>query len=47
MSEFKPNFDYNPTKSRHYAFLFNTYVMLQIFNEVNARKLLPNEINPF
>ena len=23
------------------------YVMLQIFNEVNAKKLLPQEINPF
>ena len=43
----KPDFDNNPGKARHYAFLFNTYVMLQIFNEINARKLLINEINPF
>jgi len=33
--------------SRHYAFLFNTYVFLQIFNEINAKKLLPNENNIF
>jgi len=43
----KPDFTNNPGKARHYAFLFNTYVMLQIFNEINARKLLVNEINPF
>lgn len=33
--------------ARHYAFLFNMYVMLQIFNEINAKKLLPSEINVF
>ena len=37
----------NPGRARHYAFLFNTYVLLQIFNEINARKLLPEEVNPF
>jgi magnesium-transporting ATPase (P-type) len=37
----------NPGMTRHYAFLFNMYVMLQIFNEINAKKLLPNEINVF
>ena len=37
----------NPGMSRHYAFLFNTYVFLQIFNEINAKKLLPSENNPF
>lgn len=43
----KPDFNNNPGKARFYAFLFNTYVMLQIFNEINARKLLINEYNPF
>lgn len=38
---------FNPGRARHYAFLFNTYVLLQIFNEINARKLLPEEVNPF
>lgn len=47
MNELKPDFEANPIKARHYAFLFNTYVMLQIFNEINARKLMANEINPF
>ena len=37
----------NPGMSRHYAFLFNTYVYLQIFNEINAKKLLPSENNIF
>jgi hypothetical protein len=37
----------NPSRARHYGFLFNTYVMLQIFNEINARKLLASEVNPF
>jgi hypothetical protein len=37
----------NPGMSRHYAFLFNTYVFLQIFNEINAKKLLPSENNIF
>ena len=37
----------NPAMCRHYAFLFNTYVFLQIFNEINAKKLLPSENNIF
>ena len=37
----------NPGMCRHYAFLFNMYVLLQIFNEINAKKLLPQEINVF
>jgi Ca2+ transporting ATPase len=43
----KNSFDFNPAKARHYAFLFNMYVMLQIFNEINARKLLEHEVNVF
>ena len=39
--------DKNPGMCRHYAFLFNMYVMLQIFNEINAKKLLPQEVNVF
>lgn len=30
-----------------YTFLFNTYVMMQIFNEINARKIEPDEYNVF
>ena len=47
MNDVKPSYEENPSKARHYAFLFNTYVMLQIFNEINARKLLAEEYNPF
>jgi len=47
MNDVRPSFEDNPMKARHYAFLFNTYVMLQIFNEINARKLMKDEINPF
>jgi len=32
--------------SRHFAFLYNTFVFLQLFNQINARKLT-NEINIF
>lgn len=32
LNDLKPDFDHNPIKARHYGFLFNTYVMLQIFN---------------
>jgi magnesium-transporting ATPase (P-type) len=46
-NDLKPDYNNNPYKARFYGFLFNTYVMLQIFNEINARKLLVNEINPF
>lgn len=42
-----PDFEYNPVKAIHYGFLFNTYVLLQLFNLVNARKLLAHEWNPF
>lgn len=37
----------NSGMARHYAYLFNMYVFLQIFNEINAKKLLPSENNPF
>lgn len=47
MVDYKPDYEANPIKARHYAFLFNTYVMLQIFNQINARKLGANEYNPF
>jgi len=44
-------FEYDTTTddgmTRLYTFLFNTYVMMQIFNEINARKIYPDEINVF
>lgn len=41
------DYDHNPSRARHYAFLFNSYVLLQVFNLFNARLLLPHEVNPF
>ncbi len=32
--------------SQHYTMVFNTYVLMQLFNEINSRKLL-HELNPF
>jgi Ca2+ transporting ATPase len=37
----------NVGKAEHYTLLFNMYVMMQIFNEINARKIYPDELNPF
>ena len=34
-------------KTEHYTLIFNTFVFMQIFNEVNARKLAPKEYNVF
>lgn len=32
---------------KHYCIFFNTFVLLQVFNEINARKLKSDEINVF
>jgi len=32
-------FDLTKVYSRHFTFIFNTFVMMQVFNFVNARKL--------
>ena len=38
----------DPTiKCFHYTMIFNTFVFLQVFNEINARKLAPYEYNVF
>ena len=40
--------DMNPTqKTEHYTLLFNTFVFMQIFNELNSRKLKNSEFNVF
>lgn len=31
----------------HHTFMFNTFIMLQIFNEINCRKVGPKEFNVF
>jgi Ca2+ transporting ATPase len=37
--DYKPCFDATGIFSRHFTFIFNTFVMLQIFNFVNCRKI--------
>lgn len=32
---------------KHYCIFFHTFVLLQVFNEINARKLKESEINVF
>lgn len=32
---------------KHYCLFFHTFVLLQVFNEINARKLKSTEINVF
>jgi len=34
-------------KTEHYTLIFNTFVFMQIFNEINARKLRNDEYNVF
>ena len=34
-------------KGAHYTFLFNTFVFLQVFNEINSRKLGERDFNVF
>ena len=41
------NNDWNDRSGKHYSMFFNVFVLLQIFNEVNARKLKSTELNVF
>ena len=34
-------------KTEHYTIMFNTFVFMQVFNEINARKLGKMEFNMF
>jgi len=34
-------------KQRHFTYIFNTFVFLQLFNEVNCRKVGPRDFNVF
>ena len=38
---------YDEVKAVHFTFFFQTFVLMQVFNEFNARKLQRNEINIF
>ncbi len=39
--------NWNSESGKHYSMFFNVFVLLQIFNEVNARKLKCTELNVF
>jgi len=34
-------------KLLHYTLIFQSFVFMQLFNQINARKLEPNEFNVF
>ena len=38
---------YNATEAQHFTIFFHTFVMMQIFNSINARKLNNKDINVF
>jgi magnesium-transporting ATPase (P-type) len=39
--------DWNDETGKHYCIFFNVFVLLQVFNEINARKLKAEEVNVF
>lgn len=39
--------DWNDETGKHYSIFFNVFVLLQVFNEINARKLKAHEYNVF
>lgn len=39
--------EWTPENGKHLSIFFHAFVMLQIFNEINARKLKSDEINVF
>lgn len=45
-SDYSKNATYKFGPSRHFTFIFNTFVMMQIFNFLNCRKL-KDEWNTF
>jgi len=38
---------WNDETGKHYCIFFNTFVLMQVFNEINARKLKETELNVF
>lgn len=39
--------DWTNESGKHYCIFFHTFVLLQVFNEINARKLKSSEVNVF
>lgn len=44
--DYKPILEATDNYSRHFTFVFNTFVMMQIFNFINSRKI-HDEVNVF
>jgi hypothetical protein len=45
--DYQTAFDITKNYSRHFTFIFNTFVMMQVFNFINARKIHEEVINLF
>ena len=43
----RPEFDGPTEKLEHYTIIFNCFVLMQVFNQINARKLEADEFNVF
>ena len=39
--------EWTTESGKHYCIFFNTFVLMQVFNEINARKLKETELNVF
>jgi magnesium-transporting ATPase (P-type) len=39
--------DWSEDNAKHFTILFDTFVMFQLFNEINCRKVQMNEVNVF
>jgi len=39
--------EWNDETGKHFSIFFNVFVLLQVFNEINARKLKSDEVNVF
>jgi P-type Ca2+ transporter type 2B len=39
--------EWTTESGKHYCIFFHTFVLLQVFNEINARKLKSSEVNVF
>jgi P-type Ca2+ transporter type 2B len=43
----RPDELWTPDKGFHYTFIFNTFIFMQVFNEINCRKIGEHEFNVF
>ena len=43
----RPDELWTPETGFHYTFIFNTFIFMQVFNEINCRKIGDKEFNVF